>query len=65
MQKGQILESLDVTIERSDQGILTEGEGSVQLTPLLRKLVFQKRKIYSLSIKSKSSDLLVVGGQLY
>jgi hypothetical protein len=32
------------TLQYMKQGSLTEGEGSVQLTSLLRELVFLKRK---------------------
>jgi hypothetical protein len=36
----------------SHQGILTEGEGTVQLTSLLRQLVLQKSKIIFFKLKS-------------
>jgi hypothetical protein len=36
---------------KSKQGILTEGEGSVQLTSSIRKLVFEKSENKTLNIE--------------
>ncbi len=48
-----------------EQGTLTEGEGSVQLVPLLKQSFAKKKKKYIFSLNGAQMNQLVQGGKSY